>query len=385
MNTFFARKTPFADAFASPLAITLMIATVLWATGLPLVLRSAQAAQLTLVSDTLSDSNLSALSRHVIAFTSASGATAGQTIKIQFDPATSLFTQAFSTATSTDITATGMTVVNDVGACPGSGSSVYPTGNYNGGTDENITFTVCPSNAVAAGAKTITIGAATTNLITNPAVAASYRIVIGGSWADAGETRVAVLQNVTVTASVDTRFTFTVSGVANATSVNGTTTSTSTSATTIEFGTLAPGVPKFLAQQLAVETNARNGFVVTVQENQPLTSATGATIDLFIDGASTTVPVVWTPPSNTLDQPWTYGHLGVTSNDSDLNSGEFTGTKFAGNIHTPRQVFSHTGPADGTTQDKGLARVGYEIQIGTLQEAGTDYTNILTYVATPTF
>ncbi|MEN9413246.1 MAG: hypothetical protein RLZZ342_333 [Candidatus Parcubacteria bacterium] len=385
MSTYFARKSPTAHFLASPLAAILALALVLWATGLPLVLRSAHAAQLTLVSDTLSDSNLSALSRHVIAFTTSSGATAGQTIKIQFDPLTSLFSQSFSTATTTDITATGMTVVANVGACPGSGNNVYPTGNYNGGTDENITFTVCPSNAVTAGAKTITLGAGSTNLITNPSVASSYRILIGGSWADGGETRVAVLQNVTVTASVDTRFTFTVTGLANGSTINGTTTSTTTSATALQFETLTPGVPKFLGQELAVETNARNGFVVTVQENQPLTSATGATIDLFIDGASTTAPVIWTPPSNTLDQPWTYGHMGVTSDDTDLNSGEFTGTKFAGNIHNPRQVFSHTGPSDGLTQDKGKARVGYEIQIGTLQEAGTDYTNILTYVATPTF
>ncbi len=385
MNTSLARSIPFSKFLASPLAVVLALSLVLWAAGLPSLLQTAKAAQLTLVSDTLSDSNLSALSRHVIAFTTSSGATAGQTIKIQFDPVGSLFSQSFSTATTTDITATGMTVVANAGACPGSGNNVYPTGNYNGGTDENITFTVCPSNAVTAGAKTITIGAATTNLITNPSVASSYRIVIGGTWADAGETRVAILQNVTVTASVDTRFTFTVAGLANGSTINSTTTSTTTSATALEFGTLAPGVPKFLGQELTVDTNARNGFVVTVQENQPLTSATGATIDLFINGASTTVPVVWTPPSNTLDQPWTYGHMGVTSDDTDLNSGEFTGTKFAGNIHNPRQVFSHTGPADGLTQDKGKARVGYEIQIGTLQEAGTDYTNILTYVATPTF
>lgn len=43
------------------------------------------------------------------------------------------------------------------------------------------------------------------------------------------------------------------------------------------------------------------------------------------------------------------------------------------------------GPADGSTAHQGRTRVGYKIQIGSLQEAGTDYTNTLTYVATPTF
>jgi hypothetical protein len=82
--------------------------------------------------------------------------------------------------------------------------------------------------------------------------------------------------------------------------------------------------------------------------------------------------------------------MGLTSDDADLNSGEFgTSTPlFAGNIQastTPRQVFSHTGPSDGTTQNKGLIKVAYRIQIASLQEAGNDYTNVLTYIATPTF
>jgi hypothetical protein len=93
-----------------------------------------------------------------------------------------------------------------------------------------------------------------------------------------------------------------------------------------------------------------------------------------------------------LDQQWTYGHLGITTDDADLGTidtvtavNDFTGRKYAGNIDQPRLVFAHLGPADGVTQNKGKARVGYQIEIGDLQEAGNDYTNTLTYVATPTF
>ena len=50
----------------------------------------------------------------------------------------------------------------------------------------------------------------------------------------------------------------------------------------------------------------------------------------------------------------------------------------------PQEVMYHGGPADGSMQDKGSVEVAYRIQITALQEAG-DYTNTLTYVATPTY
>ena len=370
-------------------AYVLLCTLLLWAMRAPTFLNYAKAANLTLVSDTLSDSQPDHFAKNVINFTMGTTTAAGQTIKITFDPITSSFIEAFSSATTTDITTTGMTLVTNLGACPGSGTNVYATGNYNtNDTNENITFTVCPGNTILAGAKVITLGAVTPNIIRSPVGVGSYRIVIGGTQPDSGETRVAIINNVVVTASVDTSFTFTISGLASGTSINGTTTSTTTSATAIAFGTLQPGVPVVAGQHLTVATNARNGFVVTVQENQPLTSSTGATIDLFKDGATTTTPVPFTAPSGQLDKQWTYGHIGLTSNDVDLNSGEFvatTTTPFAGNFDVPRQVFSHTGPSDGTTANKGKADVAYEVQITALQEAGNDYTNTLTYVATPTF
>lgn len=385
MNTSVNRKSFLQSIVWSPVAAVLILTLLFWATGLPALLRSAEAAQLTFISATLSDSAPSNLASTTIAWTTATSTTAGQTIKIQFDPVTSLFAEVYSSATSTDIVGSGLTVVNNLGACPGSGTNVYPTGNYNNGTDENLTLTVCPSNTVLPGAKSIDIGAGGTKLLYNPNVVGSYRITIGGTWLDSGETRVAIINNVVVTASIDTTFTFTIAGLASGSTVNGTTTSTTTSATALQFGTLVPYTPKFLAQKLTVTTNARNGFVVTVQQNQNLLSSTGAYIPLFSNGATTTTPIVFVAPTAVLDNHATYSHIGVTSDDADLNGGEFTGTKFAGNFNTARQVFSHTGPADGTTANKGTAQVGFEIETSALQEAANDYTNTLTYVATPTF
>ncbi len=385
MNLYETIKTPFAHT-STKLISFLILAALLWALGAPSFLKYANAAQMTSVSDTITDSDLSVATKHVITFTKIASSTAGQTIKIQLDPVGSAFSQSFSGATTTDITVSGMTHVANAAACAGATDEVYATGNYNGGSDENLTFTVCAGDEVAPGAKTVTVGAASTNLWTNPASAGSYRITIGGTSSDSGETRVMVIDDVVVTASVDTTFTFTIAGLAADVAVGTTATTTDASATTtLAFGTMTPGVPKILGQKLTVATNARNGFVVTVVEDQNLTSSTGADIDLFNNGATTSVPISWQTPSSTIDADQTYGHIGLTSNDTDLNSGEFNSDKYVGNFNTARQVFSHTGPANGTTQNKGLAYVGYKMEIGSLQEAGTDYTNTLTYVATPTF
>ncbi len=384
MNIFELRSDPYVMSTFEKVSLALIAAILLWATGLPLLLQKAEAAALTSISDTLSTSDISALAKHTIAFTNATSTSAGQTIKIQLDPTGSLFSQSFSPATTTldDITTTGMDIVD---VCSGNPSEVTVVGNYNNGTDENLTFTVCANDTVPAGTITVTVGSST-GLWTNPGTAGSYEINIGGTQDNSGETRVYVLSSVTMTAAVNSSFSFTVTGLSTTTALTNyaTTTKTSTS-TAIPFGELASGTPQVIGQQLSVSTNARNGFVVTVQENQNLLSSTGADIDLFIEGATTSSPVQWVAPTPTLDQEHSYGHIGVTSDDSDLNSGEFLGTKYAGNFNTARAVFSHTGPADGTTQDKGMAKVAFKIEITDLQEAGSDYTNVLTYVATPTF
>ncbi|NCO62191.1 hypothetical protein GW879_01920, partial [Candidatus Kaiserbacteria bacterium] len=118
--------------------------------------------------------------------------------------------------------------------------------------------------------------------------------------ADTGRTRVAIVDTVLVTASVDTTFDFTVSGLATSTAVNGTSTTGLTTATTIPFGVLTSGAVKTMAQKLDVVTNARNGFVVTVEQDGNLQSSTGADVDGFIDGAYTDTPAVWAAPTNNI-------------------------------------------------------------------------------------
>jgi hypothetical protein len=203
---------------------------------------------------------------------------------------------------------------------------------------------------------------------------------------DSGHTRVAIVDNIDVTAKVNTSFNFTVIGNATTTSVNGTTTTRTTSSTTIPFGTLAAGAGQILAQDLTVQTNAIHGFVVTVMEDQNLLSSTGADIDNFVQGVTSGTPVVWSAPTNNIALENTWGHWGMTSEDTSTTRGvQFASNLWVGVSTTPQVIFSHTGPSDGSTAGIGRTRIGYKAQITPLQEAGDDYSTTLTYVATPTF
>jgi hypothetical protein len=342
---------------------------------------TAHAANLTNVSDTLSDSDISVVSNHTIAFTipaGSSGVAAGGTITVTFPAGFNM----------------GSVAVGDIDFKINGAQQTLAgaaAGATWGATKAGQVVTLTSGTGTVAAGQTVTIligtnatqGGSGVNQITNP-TAGSYELYITAGTADTGRTRVAILSHVTVTAIVDTTFTFTVTGMATSTAVNGLTTTGSTSPTKIAFGHLVAGTPKVLSQRLNVTTNAKSGFMVTVYQDNNLQSSNGADIDGFVDGAYTNTPAVWAAPTNNIANENTWGHWGLTSSD-DVNASEFSGSKFVAASTTPRQIFSHTGPADGTTANIGSTTVGYKIQITPLQEAADDYTTVLTYIATPTF
>ena len=205
---------------------------------------------------------------------------------------------------------------------------------------------------------------------------------------DSGQIRVAIVDQVTVSANVDTSLTFSVSGVDANLTVNSSPTSTSatSTSTTLPFGTLPVGTSRVLAHDLAVTTNASQGYTVTVEQTQALQSTTGATIDGFINGSNTVTPTAWTGPSAVISDPTTYGHWGITSTDgTTTRASQFDEDLWVSGSTTPIVIMGHTGPADGSSEGIGTARIGFQAQISALQEAGDDYTTTLRYVATPTF
>lgn len=364
------------------IAMVAGLSTVFWSIGLP-YLQLAGAANITNVSDTLSDSDLGVSSNHTIVYEATSGVGNGATSTIVLPNSFGTSAVDFSDIDITGGNQGAFTVAADCSAADEVSAAFSST---------TLTFVFCPGDGglLDPGEEvTILIGTHASggdDQLVNPGTVGSYEITITSGPTDTGATRVAIIDDVTVTAAVDTIFTFTVDGVAPGQAVNGETTSGSSSATAIPFGNLTDGVASTTAQDLAVETNASNGFVVTVQLDGPLESSTGADIDGFVDGSYTDTPTAWSAPSGTLGSENTYGHWGMTSDDFVTGrASEFAVSKFVSASTTPSIVMGHTGPADGTTAGVGAARVGYRVEITALQEAGDDYTATLTYVATPTF
>lgn len=367
-------KTEKTVTLLKSIAMVAGFAIILWSLGLP-TLRFADAANITNVSDTLSDSAPSAVSDHTIVFITPSGVANGEDIVITFPG-------------GFDLTGIGQEdidlLINDVNYAAANWSVV------NGGSD--LTITIDTGSIAEDDEVTFLIGTNATNegspdsQIVNPASEGSAEIDFEVGSQDTGSTFVVILSSVAVSASVDTIFTFAVAGVASGQSVNGVTTTGGTASTSIAFGTLEDGVATTTAQDITVVTNAKNGFAVTVQLDQPLQSATGAIIDGFAQGSDTDDPATWVAPTAVLGSANTYGHWGFTSDDADtIRTNEFASEEFAAASTTPRVVMSHNGPSNGTGTGEGTTRVGYQVEISALQEAGDDYTATLTYVATPIF
>lgn len=347
-------------------AAVVTMAIILWSLGLP-SFRFAEAAAITSYSDTLSTSEPSVAADHTIVFTTPTGVPNSGTVSIDLSAFNST-----STITAADITVS-TTSANTVAATCGGTEHV---GASFGTNDSILTLTFCAGDGsfiAANGTTTVTIGA--TNQLDNP-TAGSYEIPLTTSSGDSGETRVAIVDVVTVTASVDTLLNFSVGGVTSGQTVHGTTTGTSTSPTAIAFGELTANEPRTGAQDLTVSTNAANGFTVTVTADGQLVSG-GADIDGFRNGTYDETPQAWEAPSANIADENTWGHWGIISDDTDLFP---TTETWVSASTTAVDVMTYTGPTTATT-----TRVGYTVEISSLQEAGENYQAILTYVATPVF
>jgi hypothetical protein len=323
--------------------------------------KQGEAVSLESVKDTISNSDvLEANVTHTIIASTTIDIEADGYIEIVFPPEI------------TDVSSAGLT-------CPGSGDE--------GGLGN--TLTCAYTGGLVKGLYTFTITGTT-----NPSAIGSYLLRIytrasGGAQLEYSTFRIAIVNSVEVTATVEASLTFSISGLASSTGaiVNGVPITASSTMRSLAFGVLAPGVKKSMGQLLRVATNAAYGFTVTVEQDHNLLSNNGADIDSFRDGVeASTTPLIWFQPSGVLGQEMTYGHFGFTSDDSTLSNGDpFVTALYKGfNGTDPVEVMYHNGVADGLTDDIGSTTVAYSIEINALQEAG-DYANTLTYICTPTY
>lgn len=387
-------KTSYTFNVLQATAAVASLAIIMWSLGFP-TLQFAQAANVTTFSNTLSDSAPSVVSDHTIEFVTPTGVAAGEVISLTFDAtftgiAALDFEDLDLEIDGTDVTLAAAPSGATWGATTSATGITFTSGTGTVGAGETVEIQI-GLNAdfgIAGGAQ-----------ITNPAkvLAAgsgdSYEINLIAGASDSGETRIVIIDAVTVTATVDTIFTFTVAGTAAGTAVNGIgadQTGGATTATEIPFGELEADTASTAAQALTVSTNAANGFVVTVTADQQLTSSNGADIDGFADGDFTSTPAAWASPSGSLGAENEAGHWALSSNDDTLGPLSDTdvysgGDNFVSASTTPVEVFRHDGPADATNAGEGTAEVLYKVEVTSLQEAAEDYTATLTYVATPVF
>lgn len=352
------------------ISIVVMLSMIVTMYGFLPMPNAANAASIVDASDTLSDSDVLVMSTHTIAFT------------VSQDVANTDYIDVILPAP-----------FGDVGDIGGAADVACGVGTWTN-TVESTEIARCEAGALNASTTPYEI---ILSNIANPALIGTQVILVEHRNAadvliEYVQLTIAIVDDVIMTAHVDATLVFTIDGMTNAETVNGENCTQDTTATTTDFGTLAPDTAEVVCQELTVATNATEGYIVTVEQDQELTSNGGDTINSFrdsIDGTGTTSPEVWVVPGDRLDIKNEYGHMGFTTDDTDLNSlggyEDYNGVLFAGlDGTTPTVIMHHDGPADGTTQDKGIAQIAYKAEVTPLQEAG-DYISTLTYIATPTY
>jgi len=194
-------------------------------------------------------------------------------------------------------------------------------------------------------------------------------------WTADGTYTKAIDDSSIVTATVPSSLTFTVAGVSSgaACANSGGNASVTTTSSTIPFGTYTGAATKIACQTLTVSTNATNGYVVTVEQNQVMTSGGGDTMKAFSGTYGT--PTTWATPPGL----GTESYFGFTTDDTDYSN--FQTAKYGSFAadETPYNIAVETDPVADEVNV-----MSYQLEVTDLQESGI-YTNNIMYVATAIF
>jgi hypothetical protein len=332
----------------------------------------AYAAALSTLSDTQSSVKVSTLSDHTIQFVTPTGIGAGQSVSLTFPAGYTMGSFAVTNvdfATSTSATCSGFSDATLAGAPASLTWGVAQAGQV-------ITLTsgtaVVPANRCVQFriGSNATVGGAGVSQITNPATPGSYVIAIAGSFTDTGSITSNIITDdtVAVTGTVNQSLTFTIS------------------TSTIYFGTLGAGAPKYasstnpagdttetIAHTLAVGTNAPSGFTLTAR-GQTLTSQQNASNTITFMGATAASSTAGTEQFGI--RLTESGGTGITLDPtfSQVSSYGYDGTATSSTVLA-------TGSGSTPTSTYSLR---YITNIAAVTEAGT-YAANLVYVATANF
>jgi len=396
----------------------LSVSIVMLSGGLYFATNSAQAAGLTAIRATLTSSAPSADSNWEIQFVTNTLVNENDVITLDFDTLGTL--DEFSL---TGIVEDDVDILEDTDGSPSTCSGTLTQEAtaaaaaatdwgvaINTGTD-TITLTA-PTNAATYIAATacivVRIGTNATssgtgaNQINNPAKVAAagtadiYDLAIAftGNSTNSGSALVAVVEGVTVSVSVDESLTFSIAGVASGSCTQGgAATAITTTVSTVPFGAsgLSPETFYKGCHDIAVGTNAASGYTVSVQENRSLLSGTD-TIDDTLCDAGDCSEVIAAGTTKTWATATNNG-FGYTCSGSQCNAEFATAAEFNQFPCTGADAVCDggTGAEAATTPISNAGattaqtnRIIYKLSFDTVQQAG-DYTNTITYIATPTF
>lgn len=295
-------------------------------------------------------------------------------------------------------------VTNGTG-CNWNGAETWTAGGGSGHTYKMVTSTQC-----TAGTITATLDASPG--LMNPApvttghtqgIADTYQITVqtydsGDQMIDEGKTKVAPVEGVFVSATIEQTISFTVAGLAAGTSICGQTQSShiTTTATAIPFGNMVSPNIATAAQQLTVSTNAAS-YIVTIEENDQLSiDGLGVTpiADTVCDAGTCThsTPGEWKTGYNPAVGNFGYSLADVSGTDAEddavynYTSRVFNAKQLPENgvDFTPPATSPETIMSAATPVSSSQIYVCYMLAFQATQQAGYYY-NKVKYTATPTF
>lgn len=347
---------------------------------------------------------------HTVTFTTASAVTNGL-IRIRIPSATSNYNDSLPDQTGFDFNSISSSSIT----CPSDSGSldfVTPTASYSGqnGCTSGYSCFECRFSGPlpATTAYSIIIGDTTTKLI-NPAPASGHTQGTADRYStlidikndlsesiDSIITKVAVIESVLVSATIDSTLTFSVAGQEISETHCGQTTDVTTTYSTVPFGTLSSLTFYDAAQTLTVSTNADGGYAVTIEEDDQM-SKDGGTTEIPDTGAddNTATHIVkanWDTATATNSGSYGLGYSLANVSGTDANftynqwqtylTKQLPCTSVAGTCgtqDTAQTVMTNSGPVSANQID-----VCYRINVSGTQESGY-YWNKVMYIATPVF
>jgi len=328
--------------------------------------------------------------RLTVTFTPRTSVPSGGYIRLSIASATSNYSDGIPDNTGFDVnkltTGNINTYVTPTGFTKSASTLTY-------GSGYNVILMTLSSALTAGSSYSFVVGDAsdTTSRFINPApagsthtrgIADSYSIILqtedsSNNPQDKTITKVAPVDGVFVSATVEETISYTIAGVSTSTSACGATTSVTTTATTVPFGSIVNTDTFYNAAQThAITTNSSNGYTLTTQYDQALS----------LDGAGvTTIPDTSCDSSCSTGTPGTWST--ATNNGFGYTLANISGTDAAFTNASGYKPFSASAV---TIMSKASSTSGSQIyscprlSVDTAQQTGT-YFNKLTYIATPKF